>query len=113
MAAPLAALPMSSTAVAPGHAHIRPSALGGDVGPVDWGDAITTTSCRLTDKSRIGSGWRAGWLACWLSAFPKPAVIEEVTTCLTRPSLAARIGDGAVLQKAPVSSSSGILRRGV
>lgn len=100
MAASLAALPLSSTAVAPGHAHIRPSALGGDVGPVDWGDAITTTSCRLTDKSRIGSGGLAGWLAGFLP-FPKPAVIEEVTTCLTRPSLALRIGDGAVLQKAP------------
>lgn len=34
----------------------------GDVGPVDWGDAITTTSCRLTDKSRIGSGGLADFL---------------------------------------------------
>lgn len=29
---------------------------------MDWGDAITTTSCRLTDKSRIGSGGLAGFL---------------------------------------------------
>lgn len=69
MAASLAALPLSSTAVAPGHAHIRPSTLGGgNVGPVDWGDAITTTSCRLTDKSRIGNGGLA--LAALVPSLP-------------------------------------------
>lgn len=51
----LAALALLLMAVAPGHAQIGPSTLG-NVGPVDWGDAITTTSCRLTDKSRIGNG---------------------------------------------------------
>lgn len=45
-------------------AHPAKYAWEGDVGPVDWGDAITTTSCRLTDKSRIGSGGLAGLAFC-------------------------------------------------
>lgn len=39
MAASLAALPLSATAVAPGHAHIRPSALG-DGTLVQWTGAM-------------------------------------------------------------------------
>lgn len=47
----------------------------------------------------------------WLVAFPKPAVIEEVTICLTRPGVAARIGRWRCTTKGTLSSSSGILRR--
>lgn len=47
----------------------------------------------------------------WLVAFPKPAVIEEVTIYLTRPGVAARIGRWRCTTKGALSSSSGITRR--
>jgi hypothetical protein len=52
-------------------AHPAKYAWEGDVGPVDRGDAITTTFCRLTDKSRIGSGGLAGGLA---GSLPLPSL---------------------------------------